>query len=711
MQVMRVLASLMLMGATGFHCPRGKAKVVASATPEVVSRPQPIVEAIWRGGLQAGWYDYGWSDHDKGAKGPAKMSFANYGGWILVNSHLHGEYGGVRFRLKAPDTMGEFLEVRLDSTSAELFPRVRVQARHVLSHSPTGDEYFIPIEELNPDGHSFDRVVIRAKTDVPDALLVFDDVGLAGRDPSRPTHTGRAGVAPGSARDVTLAVDCRAPTHTISPLIYGIAYSARKDAVDKQQWTLGATARRWGGNPTSRYNWELGHAWNTGSDYFFRNLNYTGNPAYSYDDFLRANLASGLSTALTVPIIGFVAKDMKSTGFPRETFGVQQEMDPDTGVGGNGIGRNGKPLEPGAPSVTSVPASPDYIGRWVKAIREKDKKRGRSVQMYILDNEPMLWNDTHRDIHPKPTSYDELLERTLAYAHAVRAADPEAVIAGPAEWGWPAYFGSAVDHAAGRLAPDRLAHGGVPLLAWYLRKLHEHEQKTGERLLDVVDVHFYPQAKGLGASETGRTDEAAAALRIRTTRALWDPTYLDESWINEKIALIPRLKKWIAENYPGRGISIGEYNFGAEGHMSGGLAVAEALGHFGSEGITSAYYWTYPPEKSPAAWAFRAFRNYDGKGAHFEDTSLVTQAPEGLSFFASRSADQKKVVAVLLNTDPHRPANATLELKGCGEAKVQRVFTYDGDPTGFVEQPAAKQGLRLDVVPPYSMSVVELRMP
>jgi hypothetical protein len=259
--------------------------------------------------------------------------------------------------------------------------------------------------------------------------------------------------------------------------------------------------------------------------------------------------------------------------------------------------------------------------------------------------------------------------------------------------------------------PDRLAHGGVPLLAWYLRKLHEHEQKTGERLLDVVDVHFYPQAKGLGASETGRTDEAAAALRIRTTRALWDPTYLDESWINEKIALIPRLKAWIAQNYPGRGISIGEYNFGAEGHMSGGLAVAEALGHFGSEGITSAYYWTYPPEKSPAAWAFRAFRNYDGKGSHFEDTSISARASEGLSLFVSRSTDEKRLVAVLLNLDPHKPVNASLELRSCGARAVKRVLTYDGDPTGFVDRTEQADGLKLDNVPPYSMNVVELSAP
>ena len=84
----------------------------------------------------------------------------------------------------------------------------------------------------------------------------------------------------------------------------------------------------------------------------------------------------------------------------------------------------------------------------------------------------MLWNTTHRDVHPEPATYDELLERTIAYGSAVRQAVPEAVIAGPAEWGWTNYFNSAADVAPGGNKKDRKAHGNVPLLPWYLTKLH-----------------------------------------------------------------------------------------------------------------------------------------------------------------------------------------------------------------------------------------------
>src|SRR6185436_3130192 len=110
---------------------------------------------------------------------------------------------------------------------------------------------------------------------------------------------------------------------------------------------------------------------------------------------------------------------------------------------------------------TSVPMPPADIGRWVRAIRERDRARGgRSVQTYILDNEPTLWSETHRDVHPEPVSYDELLDRTIAYATEIRRADPDALIAGPALWGFTALFHSGVDTAARPRQPDRDRHGG-----------------------------------------------------------------------------------------------------------------------------------------------------------------------------------------------------------------------------------------------------------
>lgn len=685
--------------------------VVPTAT---ATAPAPLVETIYDGALGKGWNDYGWAPRDLG-HGPARLDLSKYGGWIIAHPGLTGRYGALSLRVAAPRAYGDFLEIRLESDQQNIYPKIIVRDEHRTPLPDGWSSIVLPFVALNPDDLPFDRVVLRAARPVGSERVLIDRIGLSAAT-ALPARRSAAALAedPAVAADaIALAIDCRGEATPVSPLIYGIAYDARLDAGHKHQWALGATARRWGGNPSSRYNWELGAAWNTVNDWYFENVNYTGVAGFTYADFLRADLDHHVQTALTLPMLGWVAKDTSSYAFPVAERGPQRAVDPYKPDAGDGVGRDGKPLAPGPPSRTSVPAPPSSIQRWVERIRAEDQRRGsRSVQMYILDNEPMLWNSTHRDVHPAPVTYDELLERTIAYGSAVRAADPKAVIAGPAEWGWPAYFFSAKDAAEGfGNKPDRRAHGDVPLLAYYLRKLREHEQKTGVRVLDVLDVHFYPQAARVGG-EQGGIDPATAALRLRSTRALWDPTYLDESWIHDAVELIPRMKRLIADNYPGLGFAIGEYNFGAEKHISGGLAVAEALGRFAQGGVLAAFYWTYPPDRSPAFWAFRAFRNFDGAGGRFLDLSLPVTAAEGTSLFASRDATGTRVVAVLLNLRPDRSIRPRVRLDGCGAIVSQRALTYAGGPDGFAATSATAGGcdLTVDALPPSSITVLDLQI-
>ncbi len=190
--------------------------------------------------------------------------------------------------------------------------------------------------------------------------------------------------------------------------------------------------------------------------------------------------------------------------------------------------------------------------------------------MYILDNEPTLWDTTHRDVHPTPVTYDELLERTIRYASEVRRADPDVMIAGPAEWGWLGYFYSAKDRVEGKFVrSDRRAHGDEPLIPWYLKQLAQYEKDTA-RVCSTSWTCTITQPPTVCTVGTRERTQTQAALRVRATRSLWDPSYTDESWIAEPIRLIPRLKEWIAANYPGLGISIGEWSFGADAHISGG---------------------------------------------------------------------------------------------------------------------------------------------
>jgi len=506
-----------------------------------------------------------------------------------------------------------------------------------------------------------------------------------------------------------LAVQCKAAAQPVSPTIFGIAWA---DTVKD----VGATVHRWGGNTTSRYNPKLGNAWSTANDWFWENVEID-----PWEKFVAKAADKGGRAAITIPIMGWVAKDTTGCAFPTKDFPHQDKTDPNRPQCGNGKKPDGKTAldPPRDPSRWQTRFTPEDAAAWVAQIRAADRKRGkRVVYEYILDNEPALWDSTHRDVHPEPTTYDELLEKTIAFGTAVRKADPEALIAGPAEWGWPGYFYSGKDAKAGfKLKPDRRAHGDEPLLAWYLKKLAEHEKKTGVRVLDVLDVHLYPQAEGVqgpdgeGGDGGGRTDRATNDLRFRTTRSLWDREYKDESWIDDAVYLVPRMKELIAQNYPGLGFQIGEYNFGAEDHAAGAVALAEALGRFALFGVSHAFYWTYPKKPKPAYWAFRAFRNYDDAGGHFQSQIVPSSSPSGTSLYASRDESGKKWVLVALHFGADRAFDASIALDGCAAPTALKSFVYTGAPTGFAPGDAKLQGTTVTAkLPPYSISVFELTL-
>jgi len=73
---------------------------------------------------------------------------------------------------------------------------------------------------------------------------------------------------------------------------------------------------RWGGNQTTRYNWRIGHAWNTGSDYFYHNTDFGVHTGSAADAMAAQANAAGATMLFTIPTIGWVAKDTTSFSFP-----------------------------------------------------------------------------------------------------------------------------------------------------------------------------------------------------------------------------------------------------------------------------------------------------------------------------------------------------------------------------------------------------------
>jgi hypothetical protein len=140
------------------------------------------------------------------------------------------------------------------------------------------------------------------------------------------------------------------------------------------------------------------------------------------------------------------------------------------------------------------------------------------------------------------------------------------------------------------------------------------------------------------------------ALRNQSTRQFWDTNYVDPSWINSVIMLIPRMKNWVSTYYPGTKTGVTEYNWGAETNISGATAQADILGIFGREGLDLATRWTTPNTGTPTYNAMKLYRNYDGNKSTFGDTSVLATGsnPDNVSVFAAiRSADSALTVVVI----------------------------------------------------------------
>ncbi|HYD49597.1 MAG TPA: hypothetical protein VEB21_14675, partial [Terriglobales bacterium] len=175
------------------------------------------------------------------------------------------------------------------------------------------------------------------------------------------------------------------------------------------------------------------------------------------------------------------------------------------------------------------------------------------------------------------------------------------------------------------------------------------------------------------------------ALRLRSTRSLWDPSYVDESWIGEAVRLIPRMRAWVDTHYPGTKLAVTEYNWGALEHINGALAQADVLGIFGREGLDLATLWDPPTAAEPGAFAFRMFRNFDGQGAQFGDASIAaTSADQGqLAIYAAERSSDGAVTLVIINKGT-QALTSSVALVGYGTSGEAEVFRYSAANLGAI---------------------------
>lgn len=603
---------------------------------------------IYGDALGSGWANWSWdttvglsnSSPVKGSSGRSvsvKYNKQWAGLFLHTNTTLTAsDYPTLRFSIHGATTGGHRVKVIAYDASSSVGAGILLP----LTVAGTWTDVEIPVSSLGVS--TISGLVWQDNSGAAQPVFYLDEIVLVGGIITPPEPP-------------TLTIDAAAGRHEISPYIYGLNFASADLAAD-----IRLPVRRFGGNATTRYNWQKDTS-NRASDWYFENIPETNAnpgalPSGSVTDrFVEQDIATGTETIMTVPLIGWTPHSRaRACGFSVAKYGPQEKTDPWAPDCGNGVRPDGTLITGNDPLDTSAAIGPSFVQAWMAHLAGRyGSASSGGVRFYDLDNEPMLWNSTHRDVHPAGTSYDEMLDRTYLYAAAIKAADPAALTLGPVLWGWTAYFYSAADAAGGgnwwNVRPDRKAHGDIPFVEWYLQQMQAYEQAHGLRILDYLDLHYYPQS-GVALSDAG--DAATQAKRLRSTRSLWDPTYVDESWIGEAVRLIPRMKAWVASRYPGTKLAVTEYNFGALNHINGAVAQADVLGIFGREGLDLAALWDPPSSGQPGAFAFRIYRNYDGTGSAFGETavSAVSSDQSRVSVYAAERTDGALTVVFINKT-------------------------------------------------------------
>ncbi|HZZ43293.1 MAG TPA: glycoside hydrolase family 44 protein [Tepidisphaeraceae bacterium] len=441
----------------------------------------------------------------------------------------------------------------------------------------------------------------------------------------------------------------------ISPLIYG-----------SNSNLIPSTSDRLGGNRWTAYNWE-NNASNAGSDYIYQNDNYLvdtasaanqAKPGYAVLPTLQSAAAGNRATILTIPMAGYVAADKNEDGDVHYLNGNPNTPNP------NYLSTRFKIMEPAKGSAFSLtPNTTDnyvYADEFVNWVNHNTT--ANQQVLYSLDNEPDLWDSTHSEIHPSATTYAELSTKSIQYATAIKNVSPNAIVLGAVNYGWEGYRNL-------QEAPDA---NGRDFQTYFLQQMHAADLAAGHRLVDSLDFHWYPEATGGGIRIDGsETTAAVSAARMQAPRSLWDPKYVETSWITtdympgQAIQLLPRTQALINANDPGMKMSISEYNYGAGDDISGGIAQADVLGIFGAQGVYDANWWDEGNGSRMVNAAARMYLNFDGHGGHFGDTSVSASVGNNSTtsiYAATDSTDPARLTIVLINkTSSSLPATVSLQ--------------------------------------------------
>lgn len=468
--------------------------------------------------------------------------------------------------------------------------------------------------------------------------------------------------------NATMTINTENDRKAISPYIYG----TNQTLTGTENWSM----RRTGGNRWTGYNWE-NNASNAGADWNHSSDTYLGGgttPGKSVTDRHDENLAAGRISLFTIPMAGYVSKDKNGTVSVAETAPSSRW---DTIVF----------VKPG-PFVTNPDITDDfvYMDEFVNFLVGKYGKASTTtgINAYLLDNEPALWPSTHPRIHKNQPTCVELTNLSRALAVAIKNVDETADIYGPVFYGFAAMtnFQSATDWSSVSANKDYKW-----FVDYYLHKMKLYSDTASKRLLDALDIHWYSEAKGDNRiTSTNATTDKDKRARVQAPRTLWNEGYIEDSWIGKYgqafLPLLPAIKSSIDKYNPDTKLTITEWNYGGENDISGGIAVADALGIYGKFEVYAASYWKMWSSTEYTSAGFKLFRNFDELNGTYGSINVQANTDnwEKGSIYASQKSDTNtELHTIIMNKSFTDSMDATISI-------TSNVVYVDGVVWGFDSQ-------------------------
>src|SRR4051812_684332 len=491
---------------------------------------------------------------------------------------------------------------------------------------------------------------------------------------------------PTRGADVTFSINTTQGVHSISRYIYGTNQFNGSTA------PVNLGLQRLGGNRWTGYNWETNYS-NAGSDYLHNSDLYLTNgqvlpPGGAITPALQAAATRGNALLVTVPIAGYVAADANGPVTAAQVAPSSRWKQV--------VAKKSSIL--GEPAFTTTPdANDNYVFTDEFAYWLKNKKQPGQQVFYTLDNEPGLWDDTHPRIHPNKPTFAELRDKTIANASAIKDVDPSAVIFGPGGFGYSDFVDLNGAPDSNTQQPPAPGTGKLHFHQWLLQEVAAEEARQHRSLLDVLDMHWYPEAQGGGVRITaeGALNNSAAVVsaRVQAPRSLWDSTYTETSWITSccsggPIQLLNHVQSDINQFKPGTKMSVSEYNYGGGNDISGAIAEADALGIFGKKDVYAAAWWNIEGQGN-TNFTFAAmdmFRNYDGAGSRFGDTSInaTTTNDSSSAVYASLDANNPNRMTLVAINRTNQLLNAAIGISDDNRFTLAQTYSLTSALAGSV---------------------------